>query len=140
MPLVLRRFHPASLSPRLPFPPLTISLPLSPTAYLSLLFPSPPLPLSLSLFNATADDATASSTNGGDPELVSKPHGSHRCGTNAANGSFQRQWSGGCPNDTLLRYKYTVRTGLPVLPQPSLLRACNTSLYSLVSLVQAVLM
>lgn len=83
--LVLRLFHP-------------------PFLFCPSLHPSRHLPLYPLLFNPTADDATASSPDGSNTRVLPEPHGSHRCRTNAANGSFQCQRPGGYSHDTILRY------------------------------------
>lgn len=80
--------------------------------YFTLLFcvslhPSCPSPLSPPLFHPTADDATASSPDGSNTRVLPEPHGSHRCRTNAANGSFQCQRPGGYSHDTVVRYALT---------------------------------
>lgn len=60
--------------------------------------PPPPTP-------PTADDATAGGADGGDTGLLPEPHGCHRCCTDAADGSVQRQRAGGHTHDSVLRWE-----------------------------------
>lgn len=53
---------------------------------------------------SAADHAAAGGAHGGDAGLVSEPHGCDRRRSDAANGSFQRQRSGGCADDAVFRY------------------------------------
>ncbi|XP_077419886.1 CUGBP Elav-like family member 4 isoform X10 [Vanacampus margaritifer] len=56
-----------------------------------------------------ADDATASSPDGGNTRVLPEPHGGHCCGANAANGGVQCQRPGGDSDDTILRHQHTPR-------------------------------
>lgn len=83
------------------------------SCYFSLLsssvYPSiaPPIRLSPLVLNFTADDATASGSDGSNTRILPKPHGSHRCGANATNGCVQCQRAGGHSYDAILRYTHT---------------------------------